>query len=98
VVKSAGSDTSPHDRSDLVLDVLETLPDEVTVGELAAVVSRVEEVTACYEVVHEDLFRRVLPSLEERGELRFDVDRGIVICDSDDGVTLLDRLRDRLPK
>lgn len=70
----------------------------VTIGELADAVSRAEGVAVSPGAVHEDLFRRILPSLEEQGELRFDVERGVVILDQDDGDTLLARLVERLSR
>jgi hypothetical protein len=88
VVDSERSATSaPSGRSDRVLELLEDGPDEVILGELADAVFRAEDAIESREEVHEDLFVRVLPSLEERGELRFDVERGVVIHEPDDSDT-----------
>lgn len=87
------SATPPPNRSDRVLEVLERTSDPVTVGELAEAVFRAEGGTESYEAVHEDLFCRVLPALKEWGELRFDVERGLVAVGSDDRASLLGRLR-----
>lgn len=89
-------DAGPRSRSDRTLQLLEERFDEVTVGDLADAVFRDDDDAESPGAVHEDLFRRVLPALEERGELRFDVDRGIVTVTDDDG--LLERLRERLSR
>lgn len=68
----------------------------MTIGELAEAVFRADDGAGSLEAVHQDLFERVLPSLEERGELRFDVDRGVVTVGSNGRVTVLDRLQERL--
>lgn len=87
------SATLPPSRSDRVLEILERTAGRTTVGELTEAVFRAEGGTESYGAVHEDLFRRVLPTLEERGELRFDVERGLVVLESDDEASSLGRLR-----
>ena len=87
---SEGDAGSAPGRSDRTLELLERRSGAVTLGELADEVSRAEGGAESLAAVHEDLFRRVLPSLDERGELRFDVERGIVTPESDDD-TFLDR-------
>lgn len=85
------SETPSSDRSDRVLEILERRSGETTVGDLAEAVFRAECRTESHAAVHEDLFCRVLPSLAERGELGFDVDRGVVVLDRGDP-SLLQRL------
>lgn len=92
MVRTPESDADPASgRSARTLELLEERSGAVTIGELAEAVSRAEGVEDP-GTVHEDLYRRVLPSLEERGELRFDVDRGIVLPEPDGNETLLGRL------
>lgn len=86
----------PPGRSNRVLEALERASGEATVGELAEMVLRAEGDTGSYETVHEDLFCRVLPALEDWNEIRFDVERGLVARESDERDSLLARLRGRL--
>lgn len=93
MARTSESDAEPASgRSARTLELLEERSGTVTIGELAEAVSRAEGVAEDPGAVHEDLYRKVLPSLEERGELRFDVERGIVFPEPEENGTLLGRL------
>lgn len=68
-------------RERRVLEVLRAHGRRLTVGELADTVFRGDE-SDDPATVHEDLFERVLPSLDEAGDVRFDESRGTVSLSS----------------
>ena len=93
---SENATSPPPSRSDRVLEIVERRSGRTTVGELADAVFRAEGGAESYEAVHEDLFCRVLPALDEWGQLRFDVDRGLVVLESGGRDSRLGRLREWL--
>ena len=97
VARPSENDPDPKTRSDLTLQLMEERFGEATLGELAHAVFEAEDGSESPAAVHEDLFNRVLPSLDERGELRFDVERGVVTLRTDDDGPL-ERLREWLTR
>ena len=76
--RSSDSDSGrTDDREKHVLELLCERDRQVTVGELADAVAGDDDADP-YDVIHEDLFERVLPSLKEADEIRFDESRGVV--------------------
>lgn len=98
VARPSENDPDPQTRSERTLRLMEEQFGEATIGELAHAVFQAEASSESPAAVHEDLFDRVLPSLEERGELRFDVERGVVTLHSDDGDGPLGRLQEWLAR
>lgn len=70
-------------RERRVLELLHERDRRVTVGELADSLSRDGDTADAHDAVHEDLFERVLPSLDEADRVRFDESKGVVSLSRD---------------